>query len=221
MGVLYRGFDPVLDREVAIKLMLADFSEDTEQMRPRLLPRGARGRQAAAPQHRHDLRVRRRVQRPVHRDGVPARHAARCPDALAAAAHARRQAECHRPVVRRLELRARAGRRPSRRQAGQRLPPRGRHGEAARLRHREADDVDADAPGRCARQRVVHVARAGGRQRLGRWPRRHVLDRRGALRDARAAQAVRGRRADRGHPQDPEGRSDARSRPTSRACLRS
>ena len=35
MGVLYRGHDPILDREVAIKVMLADFSEDTEQMRPR------------------------------------------------------------------------------------------------------------------------------------------------------------------------------------------
>ena len=35
MGVLYRGFDPILDREVAVKVMLADFSEDTEQMRPR------------------------------------------------------------------------------------------------------------------------------------------------------------------------------------------
>ena len=35
MGVLYRGIDPVLDREVAIKVMLVDFSEDTEQMRPR------------------------------------------------------------------------------------------------------------------------------------------------------------------------------------------
>jgi serine/threonine-protein kinase len=35
MGVLYRGIDPVLDREVAIKLMLGDFSDDTEQLRPR------------------------------------------------------------------------------------------------------------------------------------------------------------------------------------------
>src|SRR5712691_7944091 len=35
MGVLYRGIDPVLDREVAIKLMLlGDFSDDTEQLRP-------------------------------------------------------------------------------------------------------------------------------------------------------------------------------------------
>jgi Trk K+ transport system NAD-binding subunit len=35
MGVLYRGVDSVLDREVAIKVMLVDFSDDTEQMRPR------------------------------------------------------------------------------------------------------------------------------------------------------------------------------------------
>jgi serine/threonine-protein kinase len=35
MGVLYRGVDSILDREVAIKVMLVDFSEDTEQMRPR------------------------------------------------------------------------------------------------------------------------------------------------------------------------------------------
>src|SRR5258706_689277 len=35
MGVLYRGFDPKLDREVAIKVMLTDFSEDAEAMRPR------------------------------------------------------------------------------------------------------------------------------------------------------------------------------------------
>src|SRR5712672_4095349 len=35
MGVLYRGIDPVLDREVAIKLMLGDFSDDIEHLRPR------------------------------------------------------------------------------------------------------------------------------------------------------------------------------------------
>jgi serine/threonine-protein kinase len=35
MGVLYRGFDPKLDREVAIKVILTDFTEDAEQMRPR------------------------------------------------------------------------------------------------------------------------------------------------------------------------------------------
>ena len=35
MGVLFRGVDPVLDREVAIKLMLVDFSGDADDMRPR------------------------------------------------------------------------------------------------------------------------------------------------------------------------------------------
>src|SRR4249920_797623 len=54
MGVLYRGFDPVLDREVAIKLMLADFSEDTEQMRPRFY---REARAAAKLQHRNIVTI--------------------------------------------------------------------------------------------------------------------------------------------------------------------
>ncbi len=70
-------------------------------------------------------------------------------------------------------------------------------------------DVDADAPGRRAGQRVVHVAGTGRRQRIGRRPRRHLLDRRRAVRAAVGQQAVRRRLADRGHRQDPEGRSDA------------
>ena len=54
MGVLYRGFDPVLDREVAIKLMLADFSEDTEQMRPRFY---REARAAAKLNHRNIVTI--------------------------------------------------------------------------------------------------------------------------------------------------------------------
>ena len=54
MGVLYRGFDPVLDREVAIKLMQADFSEDTEQMRPRFY---REARAAAKLQHRNIVTI--------------------------------------------------------------------------------------------------------------------------------------------------------------------
>jgi serine/threonine-protein kinase len=54
MGVLYRGFDPVLDREVAIKLMHADFSEDTEQMRPRFY---REARAAAKLQHRNIVTI--------------------------------------------------------------------------------------------------------------------------------------------------------------------
>ena len=54
MGVLYRGFDPVLDREVAIKVMHADFSEDTEQMRPRFY---REARAAAKLQHRNIVTI--------------------------------------------------------------------------------------------------------------------------------------------------------------------
>src|SRR4029078_10404023 len=54
MGVLYRGVDPVLDREVAIKLMLVDFCEDEEQMRPRFY---REARAAAKLQHRNIVTV--------------------------------------------------------------------------------------------------------------------------------------------------------------------
>ena len=72
MGVLYRGRDPVLDREVAIKVMAGDFTLGRIGTLA-LLPRGPRLGAAPAPQHRHDLRVRRRQRHAVHRDGVPAR----------------------------------------------------------------------------------------------------------------------------------------------------
>src|SRR5689334_9164022 len=54
MGVLYRGIDPVLDREVAIKLMLTDFSEDSEQLRPRFY---REARAAAKLQHRNIVTI--------------------------------------------------------------------------------------------------------------------------------------------------------------------
>ena len=54
MGVLYRGMDPVLDREVAIKVMLVDFSEDAEQMRPRFY---REARAAARLQHRNIVTI--------------------------------------------------------------------------------------------------------------------------------------------------------------------
>jgi serine/threonine-protein kinase len=54
MGVLYRGVDPVLDREVAIKLMIGDFADDIEQLRPRF-EREARA--IARLQHRNIVTV--------------------------------------------------------------------------------------------------------------------------------------------------------------------
>src|SRR5262245_59744343 len=54
MGVLFRGIDPVLDREVAIKLMLLDFSEDEEQLRARFY---REARAIAKLQHRNIVTV--------------------------------------------------------------------------------------------------------------------------------------------------------------------
>jgi serine/threonine-protein kinase len=54
MGVLFRGMDPVLDREVAIKLMLVDFSEDEDALRPRFY---REARASAKLQHRNIVTV--------------------------------------------------------------------------------------------------------------------------------------------------------------------
>src|SRR5262245_12984716 len=54
MGVLYRGVDPVLDREVAIKLMLLEFSDDQAQMRARFF---REARAVAKLQHRNIVTV--------------------------------------------------------------------------------------------------------------------------------------------------------------------
>jgi eukaryotic-like serine/threonine-protein kinase len=54
MGVLYRGIDPVLDREVAIKVMIGDFGDDLDQLRPRF-QREARA--IARLQHRNIVTV--------------------------------------------------------------------------------------------------------------------------------------------------------------------
>ncbi len=54
MGVLYRAHDPVLDREVAVKVMLTDFSDDAEQMRPRFY---REAKAAAKLQHRNIVTV--------------------------------------------------------------------------------------------------------------------------------------------------------------------
>jgi hypothetical protein len=54
MGVLYRGIDAVLDREVAIKVMLLDFSDDEEQLRARFY---REARAIAKLQHRNIVTV--------------------------------------------------------------------------------------------------------------------------------------------------------------------
>ena len=167
MGVLYRGHDPVLDREVAVKVMLADFSEDTEQMRPRFY---REAKSAAKLQHRNIVTVFEFAEE-NNQPHIVMEFLRGSP------LSARMEEQPPLTLDDKLDIVAQlcsglgyahtAGRRASRRQAGQRVHAAGRHREAARLRHREARDVDADAPGRRARQRAVHVARADcGRARI-------------------------------------------------------
>ena len=54
MGALYCAFDPVLDRQVAVKVMLTDFSPDTEHMRTRFY---REAKAAAKLQHRNIVTV--------------------------------------------------------------------------------------------------------------------------------------------------------------------
>jgi serine/threonine protein kinase len=63
MGALYRGHDPVLDRDVAIKLMHGDFSDD-ENARPRFF---REARAAARLQHRNIVTIFEFAEE----DGVP------------------------------------------------------------------------------------------------------------------------------------------------------
>ena len=172
MGVLYRGRDPVLDREVAIKVMAGDFSAD-ESARARFF---REARAAARLQHRNIVTIFEFAED----NGTPyiameflrgrslaAAHAER------AAAHARAEARHPHAAADRAALRARAGHRPPRREAAEHLADRRRHHQAARLRHREDRRVDDDQRGEHPRQRLLHGARAGHRPRDGR-PRRHV-----------------------------------------------
>ncbi len=64
MGVLYRGTDPVLDREVAIKVMLGDFSDGESDARARFF---REARAAARLQHRNIVTIFEFAEE----DGVP------------------------------------------------------------------------------------------------------------------------------------------------------
>ena len=74
MGVVFLGRDPVIGRLVALKTIRADGEDDFEQREfsGAFPPRGAGGRHALPPEHRHDPRRRRgsRDRDVLHRHGV-------------------------------------------------------------------------------------------------------------------------------------------------------
>ena len=138
MGSVYEAVraDDQYRKRVAIKLVQADLDE-----RPHAGPVPARApdpRDAGAPQHRDAARWRRLSRRPpVSRHGVR-RGRADHPVVRRAPAADPRAARPHAPGLRRGAARSSQPRHPSRPQAGQHPRHRRRHGEAARLRHREA-----------------------------------------------------------------------------------
>jgi serine/threonine-protein kinase len=72
MGIVYKGYDPHIERYVAIKTIRKDLVDPkvAQQYMAALQERGARGRPAHASQHRGGVRVRRGRGGHVHRDGV-------------------------------------------------------------------------------------------------------------------------------------------------------
>ena len=69
MAEVYRGVDTVLDRPVAIKVLLPQFARDADFV-DAVPPRGAGRRAPEPPEHRRSLRHRRRRRHAVHRHGV-------------------------------------------------------------------------------------------------------------------------------------------------------
>ncbi len=156
-----------------------------------LSSRGALGGAAAAPEHRHRLRVRRGRRRAVHRHGVPRGRGPRRRRRARPAGGARPPARRRHPALRRARLRAPPRRHPPRRQAVEREPSQGRGGQDRRLRHRPPRGGHAGDPHRRgARDAVLHGSRAV-RRRTRRPSRGPVVGGRHPLRAARRPPPVR------------------------------
>ena len=203
MSSVFRAHDHQLEREVAIKILHQHYARGSGVPRA-LPPRGARGRAAVAPEHRHGHRPRGRRRAAVHRlrarrgrepEGARPAHG---PAAGPTGARARA------PHRGRALVRARARARPPRREAAERPPQQRGRGQGDRLRHRalapRGARRHADRDG--ARHRRVPRARAGEREAgLARdrrlLPRRRALGAAGGRRPVRRRQLRRGRAAPR------------------------
>ena len=172
MGVVYRARDSRLHREVAIKVIAESLAQDADAIRrfeqeTRAVASLSHPNILVAPRHRPDRHHADGSDRgrPVRGDRAARRRiAARAADPHAAGlASGRRDRAGHRGRPR---VRARARHRPSRPQAGERVPDLGRPRQNPRLRPRARD---TSAVG----QRLQHADRR--RHHARRHPRHHRL----------------------------------------------
>ena len=213
MGEVYRARDTRLERDVALKILPDEVSADPER-RARFEREAKAVAALSHPEHPRDPRRRRPRRHGLRGHGAARRRdAARSPFGWGAAGPeggGDRRADCPRPG-----RRSREGHRPPRREARERVHHHGRPGEGARLRpgtpgaagrrrHALADADSGDGPGHRARDRGVHVSRAGERpchrRTLG-----HLLVRSRALRDAHRPARLQAGHRGRDHDRDPQG----------------
>ena len=191
MGTVYKAFDPLLTRVVAVKVISGQLDSNPDH-RERFF---REARAAAQLSHRNIITIYDLGEQ----DGAPYLAMEylegrdldqRLHDARGHVADA--QAGAGPEHLRRAGARPRLRADPPRHQAGQRLRHRRWRREDPRLRPRPADHVRADAQQRHGRHRELHGARATARRAAG-PPGGHLLVRRAALRAARGAQALSGR----------------------------
>ena len=191
MGVVYRAFDTLLQRVVAVKVISGSI-EGNPDLRERFF---REARAAGQLSHRNIITIHdlgEHDARALPRHGVSRGRGSPAPDGGPRPDEPVAQAGSGDRHLPRARLRAHAQRRPSRHQAGEHLHHRQRHGEAARLRAGQARHLRADAQQHDDGHHQLHGARAGAR-RTRRPPVRHFRHRRGPVRDAERPQSVPGR----------------------------
>ena len=212
MGVIYHAHDPMLERDVALKVMAAADRGRSGPEGP-LRARGARGRPDRPPERAHRVRPGVPPRRlALHRDGA-AQGQGPAQDAPARPAAAARAQDRRDPAGARGAGPGPSGRhRPPRHQAREHLPQRGRDGEDHGLRRRPLHHGEHHRHGLDHGHRRLHVARAGAGGEGGR-PQRPLEHGLHALRAARRPAAVQRR-----HPDDGLLQDHARRCPTCWSC---